>query len=224
MELYTHNQLDPVSQSGLGRNSRAIIVGTGPSLTPEAIELVNNSPLPKFGVNRVFEVIPDLVALHGCNTQFWDYYWDQVKGLDCDLWTTRPELKGKINYIQEVERSGLSTDPRLLHHGHSSGYQALGLAYHYGVREFVLVGYDLRYPAAYCGRSRSSGGSRHYFGEYPRPLQHWTKFNIGEAGELNGLLDCYRTINPDDYGIRIINCSPGSALDFFETGNLEDCI
>jgi hypothetical protein len=90
------------------------------------------------------------------------------------------------------------------------------------VTEFVLIGYDLKYPSGYNGNQKKSGGNRHFFGEYPKELQHWTRFNIGDNGELNGLLECYRTINPEEYGIRIINCSPGSALDFFETGMLED--
>lgn len=116
----------------------------------------------------------------------------------------------------------MSTDPDVIHYGHSSGYQIINLAYHYGVREFVLIGYDLRYPKGYDGATRTAGGMRHYFGEYPQALQHWTRFGIGPEGEINGLLDCYRTIDPDDYGIRVVNCSPGSALDFFETGELSE--
>jgi len=98
----------------------------------------------------------------------------------------------------------------------------LGIAYRYGVREMVLAGYDLRYPKDYDGVKQIAGGDRHSFGEYPPELQHGTKYGIGAGGELNGLLACYRTIRPSNYGIRIINCSPGSALDFFETGRLEE--
>jgi hypothetical protein len=203
---------------------KAIVVGTGPSLTREAIELVNASNLPKFGCNLAYKAVPDLVALHGCNWQFWDYYWDEVTRLGCDLWSTRPEMRGRppVKYIEEADKPGLSTDPNLLHHGHSSGYQIINLAYHYGVREFVLIGYDLRYPGGYNGVRKQAGSGRHFFGEYPQALQHWTRCNVGDGGELNGLLDCYRTIDPDQYGIRIVNCSPGSALNFFETGNLSD--
>jgi hypothetical protein len=117
---------------------------------------------------------------------------------------------------------GLSTDPEFIHYGHSSGYQLINLALHYGVTEFVLIGYDLRYPKGYNGHTREPGGDRHFFGEYPAALQHWTKFGIGPDGKINGLLDCYRTIKPADYCIRIINCSPDTALDFFEVGRLSD--
>jgi hypothetical protein len=201
---------------------RAIIIGTGPSLTPEAIEQINASDMLKFGCNKVFEVIPNLTALLGCNHEFWTHYWDEVKSLPCDLWTSHPESKEghPLRHIRGLWADGLSTDPEFIHYGHSSGYQLINLALHYGVTEFVLIGYDLKYPAGYNGHQRQAGGNRHFFGEYPKELQHWTRFNIGDNGELNGLLECYRTIKSDDYGIRIINCSPGSALDFFETGEL----
>jgi hypothetical protein len=203
---------------------RAVIIGTGPSLTADAIDQIKASNLPKFGCNRVFEVFDDLTALLGCNYEFWDHYWPDVKRLSCDLWTSHPKSNAvpPLKYIEGRWRDGLSTDPDYVHYGHSSGYQLVNLALHYGVDEFVLIGYDLRFPKGYDGQKRIAGGNRHFFGEYPRRLQHWTRFNIGENGELNGLLDCYRTINPEDYGIRIINCSLGSALDFFEVGSLPE--
>lgn len=205
---------------------RAICIGTGPSLTPAAIELVNRSDLPKFGCNLAYKVIPDLTALLGCNYEFWDYYWDEVKGLPCGLWTTHPQARREapLRFLRGEWRDGLSRDKKVLHYGHSSGYQLLGLAYHYGATELILIGYDLKYPKGYDGFTKTAGGDRHFFGEYPKPLQHWTKFGMGPNGELGGLLECYRTIKPEDYGIRIINCSPGTALDFFETGNLADYV
>lgn len=202
---------------------RALIVGTGPSLTDEAIRLINESELPKFGCNLTYRVIDGLTALLGCNYEFWDFYWDEVKALSCDLWSSHHESKqgAPLKKIRGEWRDGLSTDPSVIHYGHSSGYQLINLALHYGVTEFVLIGYDLRYPKGYDGHRKQAGGARHYFGEYPKELQHWTRFNIGSDGELNGLLGCYRTIYAEKYGIRIINCSPGSALDFFEAGDLE---
>jgi len=199
---------------------RAIILGTGPSLTPEMIERVRASGLPVFGCNNTYQIC-ELTALLSCNPEWWDYYWPRDSGLrdgNFDKWTWHKPTADKygLKHIRGEWKDGLSVDPEVIHYGHSSGYQLLGIAYHYGVREMILVGYDLRYPAGYSGQQQVTGGDRHYFGEYPPALQHWTKFGIGQNGELNGLLDCYRTIKPADYGLRIINATPGSALDFFE--------
>lgn len=206
---------------------RAVIAGTGPSLTPEAVGLINGSSLPVFGCNNTYQLLK-LTALLACNPEWWDYYWqdEALRSGDFAKWTwDRPTAdKYGIAHIRGEWGEGLSTDPHVIHYGHSSGYQLINLAYHYGVREFILIGYDLRYPKGYRGADRVPGGDRHFFGEYPEPLQHWTKQGIGPGGELGGLLSCYRTIDPETYGIRIVNCSPGSALDFFETGRLADYV
>jgi len=189
---------------------------------------INASGLPIFGCNNTYQVVT-LTALLACNIEWWDYYWPRDPALragDFEKWTWDRATADRygICYIRGEWGAGLSRDPAVIHYGHSSGYQLIGLAYHYGVREMILCGYDLRFPRGYNGQERIAGGNRHYFGEYPPQLQHWTKFNIGPNGELNGLLDCYRTIHPADYGLRIINCSPGSALDFFETAQLEEVL
>lgn len=205
---------------------RALIIGTGPSLTPEAVSLIRQSKHMKFGCNNIYQTINVDVHL-ACNPEWWDYYWprdEKLRSGDFAKWTWDKPTSEKygIAHIRGEWGDGLSTDPEVIHYGHSSGYQLLNLALHYGVTEFVLIGYDLKYPKGYNGHQQRAGGDRHYFGEYPKELQHWTKFNIGPEGELNGLLECYQTIKPSDYGIRIINCSPGSALDFFETGELDE--
>jgi hypothetical protein len=207
---------------------RAVIAGTGPSLTPEAIALIKRTRLPVFGCNNTYQVLR-LTALLACNIEWWDHYYPtdpQLRLGSFGKWTWDKATAEKygIAHIRGEWGDGLSTDPEVIHYGHSSGYQLINLALHHGVTEFVLIGYDLRYPPGYDGFKQVAGGERHYWGEYPPALQHWTKYNIGPGGELNGLLDCYRTINTDQYGIRIINCSPGSALDFFETGRLEEWI
>lgn len=207
---------------------RAIIAGTGPSLTPQAIEKIKRSSLPVYGCNNTYQALR-LTALLACNIEWWDHYYPRDPQLRMGsfgkwTWDKATSEKYGIAYIRGEWGDGLSTDPEVIHYGHSSGYQLINLALHHGVTEFVLIGYDLRYPAGYDGFKQVAGGDRHYWGEYPPQLQHWTKYNIGPGGELNGLLDCYRTIKPEQYGIRIINCSPGSALDFFENGRLEEWI
>lgn len=194
-------------------------------MTAEARAIIRDSDLPKFGCNLTFKVF-DLDALYINNREFWEHYGKELAEYECPKWTYVREVAEKhdAHYIQGVWEPGLSTDPGYLHWGHGSGYELIGIAYHLGVREFILAGYDLRFPKGYDGFKQEAGGDRHFFGEYPKELQHWTKYNIGPNGELNGLLDMYRTIDTEKLGIRIINCSPGSALDFFEVGNLADWI
>lgn len=204
---------------------KAILLGTGPSVTPAVLERVRASGLPVYGCNNTYQVCT-LTALLACNPEWWDWYWPRDAALREGAfqkwtWDEPTARKYGLRHVRGEWGDGLSREPGVIRYGHSSGYQLLGIAYHAGVREMVLVGYDLRYPRGYDGQRQIAGGNRHYFGEYPPALQHWTKFNIGPNGEMNGLLDCYRTIRPAEYGLRIVNCTPGSALDCFETAALE---
>jgi hypothetical protein len=54
-------------------------------------------------------------------------------------------------------------------------------------------------------------------------MRHFTR-NLGPNGELIGLIKEMETIHPSDYGIEIINCTPGSALTHFPMGELRDYV
>ena len=142
-------------------------------------------------------------------------------------WTYEKSISDKygIHYIHGVWKPSLSKDPNTLHYGHGSGYELLGIAYLHGIREAILIGYDIRMPRGYDGHTHTIGdGKRNYFGEYPPELQHWPRFHIKDDGAMDGLLRMYRTIDCEDLGLRIVNCSPGTSLDFFEIGELSEWV
>lgn len=148
-----------------------------------------------------------------------------MKDLPAEKWTTRKESAEKygIHWIDEVNRPGLSQDPALLHHGHSSGYQLLGMAYRAGAERIVLLGYDLQFAPDYDGKAKRIGsGPRHFFGEYEPALQHWPSVKIqhGRHVELIGL---YESVARQGL-VEIINCTPGSALTCFPTADIDRVI
>ena len=61
---------------------------------------------------------------------------------------------------------------------------------------------------------------RRYLGEDPLTENHWPR--TGENGELSGLIIEMETIKPEDYGIEIINCTPGSSMKCFPMGDLNE--
>ncbi len=211
-----------------------VIMGTGPSLTAEQVEYVRQARADDkcrvFGVNNAFQVAEYLDVLMSCNIEWWDHYADDAKFQEFrqaayrDLWTwdKSTSLQFDVNYIGGKWGDSFSTDPGFIHYGHSSGFQIMNLAYHYGIRDFVLVGYDMRYLPGYDRRNKKPGAGRHFFGEYPKELQHWP--NVGQNGEFTGLLKVFKTIDTCGLGIKIVNCSPDSALDFFENAELKDIL
>jgi len=198
-----------------------IVCGTGPSITTEAIEAVNTSGLFIFGANRAWEIF-NCHVVHGCNYQFWDHYWPQIKDQPFDKWTTRPELKGKypgLEYIEERWEPGLSRDPSWIAAHHGTGPQLVNIAYLYGCTRLLLVGWDMRYLGKTGPREYTR---RRYLGEDPLTINHWPR--TGPNGEQTGLIKEMETIKPADYGIEIINCTPGSAMDCFPMGSLNEAI
>ena len=183
---------------------KAIILGTGPSLNYQKpyIERARKSGVMLFGVNNTYLDF-DIDVWIACDRQ-WHYEYSPVCG-DFDKWHWDKDICEKYSY-KHIEGSwgdGLSTDKRYIHYGHSSGYQALNLALHYGATEIFLCGYDMRYK-----------GSRHYFdglseqdGEYPEHLRKYSSFD--------GLIKQYETIPKVNPGLKIFNCTKDSALTCF---------
>lgn len=198
----------------------AIICGTGPSITPEIINAVNRSGHRVFGANRAWEIFSNCDVVHGCNYQFWDHYWPEIKDQPFDMWTSRPELEGKypgLEYIEERWEDGLSTEQHWISAHHGTGPQLVNIAYLYGCTRLLLVGWDMRYwgktgPSTYT--------RRRYLDEDPLTINHWPR--TGPNGEQTGLIKEMETIHPEDYGIEIINCTVDSAMRCFEMGDLED--
>lgn len=197
----------------------AIVCGTGPSLNPRIIDTVNSSGLLIFGANRAHEIF-NCDVLHGCNYQFWDLYWSDIKDKPCDKWTTRPELEGKysgLEYIEERWEDGLSTEQHWIAAHHGTGPQLVNIAYLYGCRRLLLIGWDMRFLGKV---SRTQYKQRRYLGEDEITKDHWPM--TGPDGEMTGLIREMETIKPEDYGIEIINCTVGSAMRCFPFGDLNE--
>ena len=207
-----------------------VIIGTGPSLTEDQLQLIERAWITDrckvFGVNNALMVAQFLDVHLACNIEWWDHYHDYplVRESSAEKWTWDYTTAARygINHIPGRWGDSFSTDPGFIHYGHASGFQILNLAYHYGIRTFILVGYDMRYGPGYDRGRKVPGAGRHFFGEYPDKLQHWPK--VGKNGEFTGLLRVFRTIDTQGLCVRIINASPGSALDFFETAELKDIL
>lgn len=85
--------------------------------------------------------------------------------------------------------------------GYDVGTSAINLAYHFGATEIVLLGYDMR-GKHFCKHPLGTIPQEH-FDRHMRPLEALAR-------------DCA------EKGIRVVNCSPISAVTAFERGRLED--
>jgi hypothetical protein len=201
-------------------------IGTGPSLTLPQVEIARRKGFTLAGVNLTYQIAPDLAVLFATNAPFWDHYWgrsDGPRAHPAEKWTNARESAEKygLHFIDSLERSGLSKDPSIIHHGHSSGACLVNLAYLMGAERIVLLGYDMKYAPDYDGKNRQVGSEpRHYFGEYPSALQHWPKAAV-KYGVHYELVAHYQSIAEQGL-VEIINATPGSAIECFPKRSMED--
>lgn len=121
-----------------------------------------------------------------------------VRGKSC------PELPASVKRVgRSKDHWHLSDDPTKVC-GYDTGTSAINLAYHFGATEIILLGYDMR-------------GGRWFNGEIPHPQPMPPESNhLGHMAPLPKLAeDCKAK------GIRVVNCSPISAVTCFEKQSLE---
>lgn len=206
----------------------AVILATGPSLTPEVLEAARRGQQQGawsvFGMNHVWRDFPSLDVFLACNPEYFATQWELgLKHHRADKWhwDFQTCMRFGLNYIPGKWADGFSNDPSCIHYGHSSGFQVPQLAYHAGFRRLLLCGYDMRYAKDYDGKNQRIGSApRHYFGEYEEAaLNHWPSVKVkdGVHVELIEQFEKVKRLNPD---VEIINCSPGSAMGCFPMATL----
>jgi hypothetical protein len=222
---------DPITPIFSGQT--AILIGTGPSINKEQLETVEHyrkaGACKVFTINNAYEVAPFTDVHFSGDASWWQLYYprtEALRNLKAHKYTWYPEMARRfgIRYIAGILRKeGLSTNPSVIHIN-GSGPSSVNLALHYGVKRLLLIGHDMKYANDYDGRSKRKGSTpRHYFSEYPEPLQQWPKVGISSSGVLNCLIKIYDRMVPDlkAAGMDVINCTPGSALPTFPMSDLD---
>lgn len=190
---------------------RVVILGGGPSLTQEQIDFVRGKARV-IAINRAYERCPWADVLYFADARFWKEYRDGIKAFR-GLKVTNERAKvddPQVHVLRYRPRETISDDPGTLaggEHAHS-GTQAIQLAVHMGAKDIILLGFDAREP---------KDGKSHWHNEYPwgTPAVVYSKWR-GSYRLLVGELE--------KRGIRVVNCSPQTAIEAFPKMRLEDAL
>lgn len=214
------------------QNKTAVLIATGPSLSQNQLELVREKQetgdVVTFGINNTYQVYPWLDVFLSCDGPWWRWYWNDPELREMSkttaMFTWYKEFSDEfgINYIKAIVKDGLSLDPAVVHINHGSGPMMMNLALHFGVSKMVLIGHDMQFAKDYDGRKQFPGSTpRHYFGEYPKPLQHYPSVKVRQ-GVLDGLIEAYTKIKAQGVpGLDVVNCTTDTALTMFRQSSLE---
>lgn len=196
-------------------NRAAVLFATGPGLTPESVELIRpyhaSGKVVAFGCNDSYRLVDYLDVHYACDGPWWKIHKDKVFQKlppDCQVWTqdkkTAQDLS--INLILGKHQNGLDLEQRdNIYFGSNSGYQLLNIAYHYGIRKFLLVGYNMGVV----------DHKTHFFGDHPQGL--------AKTSPYKKFIENYGTIQQEVKDM-VINCTPNSALTCFNKLDLEEAL
>ncbi len=192
------------------RWAECVIAATGPSLTEDVAQRCRHARV--LAINDAYRLFPFADLFYACDSAWWKIHGEKVLALPGERWSSHSEgsdekldaaARWGLNLVRGAHEDGFSLDPDLIHYGSVSGFQAINLALLMGAKRILLVGYDMRV-----------NGQRHFFGNHPDPLTNAMRFET----LVPQFARAAHRLPPE---IKILNCTPGSALDCFPMCDLE---
>lgn len=179
-----------------------IILASGPSLTTEQIAAARASGHFTIVVNRTYQSMPDADAMYSGDFLFFkEYIADIRKTFKGAVWTQDNSAAARwpdIKRMKGTNRDGLGKDH--IHINGNSGVQAINLAYLWGYRRIILLGFDMKLGPK---------GERHHHADHPHPLVQAQCF--GEW--LHKLEKVAKDLKAEK--CEVLNATPGSAMKCF---------
>lgn len=197
---------------------RAICVATGPSLTAAQCERAARARAAGWrviAINDAWRLTPSADVLHAGDAAWWEMHGASVvASFAGERWTlVRPLVQADYRKAErfglhtvECQRGkGLSGVPGVVRDGGNSGHVAIQLAYFFGARIIVLIGFDMQ----------KTGGRAHFFGDHPKGLNQPNDYR----DYLPAFVALARDLEP--LGVRVVNASAATALTCFDRMPLE---
>lgn len=182
------------------RGHTCVVAASGPSLTPVQLP----PDLRMIVTNDTHKMFPAADVLYACDFLWWKL---NHKVAGCKHHWTQDRAAAErfgLNYVRHESREGLGRTA--LRTGGNSGYGAVNLAYLFGAKRILLIGFDMK---------EGPKGEKHWHPDHPKPLVQKQQFHEW-IHKFKALADDLKAA-----GVEVINCTPGSALKCFPTGDLE---
>lgn len=160
-------------------------------------------------VNNTWELLPWASAMYAGDRQWWDAYAHRVTFAG-QRWTRDPMAARQYGprSVKLANGQGLCRIPGHVNSGGNSGFQAINLAWHFGARQIVLLGFDMH---------RNDGA--HWHGDHDGMLSAPAIHMPAWRAAMEPLA---RDLKAD--GCKVINATPGSALECFSKMELFEAL
>jgi hypothetical protein len=139
----------------------AIVIASGPSLTKEQADAALASPHYTIAVNGAYKIAPTADALYAGDFMFWKLHLADIKRTFKGKLVTQDSSASahyQLTRVRGTNRDGLGKE--VIHMNGNSGVQAINLAYLWGYRRIILLGFDMKL---------GSKGEKHFHPDHPHP-------------------------------------------------------
>lgn len=209
-----------IKQVAIGRGwSHVVVCASGPSFSAEQAALLNDrDTLAALGwrtiaINTSYQKVPTADVLYAGDASWWEEHLPKVQSTFAgECWTIQRRVAHQhgLCLVEHSDEPGLCNVAGRVHSGGNSGHAAIGLAYLFGARQILLVGFDFQ----------DSYNMSHWHGDHPkllnqeRPYDRWLRL-------LPGLVDGLKEV-----GVEVINCSIDTAIpsSVVPRANLDACL
>ena len=183
----------------------AVVIANGPSLTREQVQAAGEADILAVAVNTAYRMVPWAPVFYAGDFLFWKVHAARmrVNQMAC-LWTCDATAAEHFGLNRWKGANDVGLGEKMIHMNGNSGAQAINLAYLFGARKIVLLGFTMR----------EIDGKKHFHGDHEAPLVqkqlfaewlHKMEFVARDAKRL---------------GVDIVNCDPLSAMTCFRQGVL----
>jgi hypothetical protein len=207
------------------KDKTCVILAGGPSLRGQDLLPLRRHPEVKvITINDSWRLWPRADVCYFCDPQWFQLQQDlNPISLDRSIrfhdllyrgfWVKGGEGFDEHPQVRKLRFSGqvgLDPDPTALRDGSNSGYQAIHLAYHFGVKRIILLGYDM-----------TCDGERTHWHDAPR---------LAAAGFQSVLSHAFLPLFDHlaaplaEAGVEVINSTPKSALTLWPHLPLEEAL
>jgi hypothetical protein len=200
------------------RGQAAVVVAGGPSAKDTPIE--KGRGVARFiTVNEGHRICPWADVLYAADSPWWQKNKGcrEFKGLRVGSGDEPGKMYGGIREIRLVNQTQIIRNPKgciasgrvSANLGSNSGFHAIGMAFQFGANPIILVGFDMRVDLGLHWHGAHVSGLNNPTGEH---MKVWRSVLDGNAAYF------------DAVGVRVINCSPDSALKNYPKMTLEQAL
>ena len=183
----------------------AVVIANGPSLTQEQLDSVFYSRAV-IAVNTTYMMAPWAHILYAGDFLFIKTHHRRMAQCQGSIWTTDSTAAEQYGVNRWKGRNDVGLGETMIHLNGNSGAQAINLAYLFGARKIVLLGFTMR----------EIDGKKHFHGDHEKPLVQKQLF-----GEWMHKME-FVARDAKRLGVDVVNADPLSAMTCFRMGNLED--